>query len=289
MDMDSLETNKAIRVPVVLLIDNSASMDVVVEGQYEETDEIKQLDGKTVRVVRGGVSLSDKVVTGVNTFYQIISNHFDAKKSCEIAIVSFSDEAKLVEDFSTIEYKKEFTRFDKMGNNTNMSLGIEEALRVLEERKRMYRQKGVDYYQPWLVLFTDGNPSDKIKEAQKKLKQMEKDNKLTIYVISLDKRVNMEVLKGFSNKKDPIELDEENFEKFFEWLGKSIATVSIDRDHGEFDDYEEDEAFLDVTNYLNYYKLTVEQLASKILKENVDVTTNDEEQEEIVVIDEWDI
>ncbi len=31
--------------------------------------------------------------------------------------------------------------------------------------------------------------------------------------------------------------------------------------------YSIDEAFLDVTNYLNYYKLTVEQLASKILKE----------------------
>ncbi len=41
-----------------------------------------------------------------------------------------------------------------------MGAGVEQALNILEKRKAEYSSKGVDYYQPWMVLMTDGYPTD---------------------------------------------------------------------------------------------------------------------------------
>ena len=46
--------------------------------------------------------------------------------------------------------------------NTPMGEGVRLALDLLDKRKQEYKDKGVDYYQPWLVLMSDGQPNGNV-------------------------------------------------------------------------------------------------------------------------------
>ncbi len=279
-----LEINKAIRVPLVLLIDNSASMKTVIEGEYEKTGKIVKLDGRVLEEVHGGVSLSDKVVEGVNLLYDIIRSADETKYSCEIAIVSFSNEAKLEEDFATVEYKEKFEPLKDESDLTNMAKGITLALKVLEDRKQLYKDTGVPYYQPWLMLFTDGDSTEKITGVQKTLKKLEAEQKLTTYIISLHEDVNLENLKGFSDKSEPIELDTKDFKKFFQWIGMSMRKVVIDKGHDEFDDFEEQD--------IEIIETPPEEVVDEDeVEDDIDEVFEEEQEEPIEEFqsDKWDI
>ena len=39
-----------------------------------------------------------------------------------------------------------------------MEEAVMQALKLLETRKKEYVDAGVDYYQPWMVIMSDGQP-----------------------------------------------------------------------------------------------------------------------------------
>ena len=52
------------------------------------------------------------------------------------------------------------------------------------------------------------------------------NKKLTIFPIGIGNSADMNVLKRFSPKRDPLKLKGLNFKEFFEWLSKSVSRVS---------------------------------------------------------------
>lgn len=48
-----------------------------------------------------------------------------------------------------------------------MGEAVNLVLDLLERRKQEYKDKGVDYYQPWLVLMADGAPNGSSSEYMK--------------------------------------------------------------------------------------------------------------------------
>ena len=175
----------------------------------------------------------EKLNEGVKVFYDAIKGDEQAAMSCEIAIVTFDSEVTVVEDFSTVD-QKEPVNFTANGG-TAMAHGVEKALDLLDERKRKYKENGVDYYQPWLVLITDGKPGDMedIPAAQARTKALMESKKLVIFPIAVggdlesDKTQGiMDVLNGFCTVPKARHLKGLKFEELFEWLGKSLSAVS---------------------------------------------------------------
>ena len=110
-----------------------------------------------------------------------------------------------------------------MGEAVNM------ALDMLEERKKKYREHGVDYYQPWLVLMTDGAPNGsdaELHRAAQRTCDMVNSRKLTVFPIGVGPDADMQVLKNFSPKRSPLKLNGLKFREFFEWLSQSVSTTS---------------------------------------------------------------
>ncbi len=104
------------------------------------------------------------------------------------------------------------------------------ALDCLEKRKQEYKNVGVDYFQPWLVLMTDGKPTTKEHtEAGPHAVKLEAQGKLVVFPIGIGPRADMTTLAMFSKKNDPLRLNELNFRLFFEWLSKSVVRVSQSR------------------------------------------------------------
>lgn len=190
--------NPTSRVPIVLCLDTSGSM-------Y----------GPPIRELSKGVSL----------FYQSIFDDEVARYSAEIGIVTFGNGGiRRAADFGSVERppKLDFAA----GGSTPMGGAVSEALDILEDRKRQYRAKGVDYFQPWLVLMTDGAPTDDIDEAAERVRDMLNQRRLSVFPIGIGSEADMDVLAQFSPGRDPLRLRGLEFRKFFEWLSASVQRVS---------------------------------------------------------------
>lgn len=225
--VQDLVNNPTPRVPICLCLDTSGSMGAV-EGDCVQTGETIFEDGKTWNVVTGGTSRIDELISGVRQFYDAIKEDEMAVYSAEICIVIFNDDATCVMDFANIERQEELPELIASGD-TAMGEGVNLALDLLEERKQEYREKGVDYYQPWLVLMTDGEPNGRREELEKAIKRttdMVNSKKLTIFPIGIGDETDMNTLNKFSPKRPALKLQGLKFREFFAWLSQSVSRVS---------------------------------------------------------------
>ncbi|WP_282186794.1 vWA domain-containing protein [Microbacterium aerolatum] len=161
----------------------------------------------------------------VNLFYDAIDEDDDAHDSAEINIVEFNSSAAMVHDFASIDRLHRIETLNASGA-TSMGAGVNLALDSLEKRKATYSDSGVLYYQPWLVLMTDGGPTDNIDTAVSRVVDLVENKKLTVFPIGIGERADMRTLARFSPSREPLRLSGLKFQEFFEWLSKSVARVS---------------------------------------------------------------
>ena len=199
---EDLVNNPTARVPVCLCLDVSGSM------QGEPIQELNE---------------------GVRLFYDAIKEDETALHSAEICIVTFGGEgAKKVCDFASVEIQPDAPTLYPNGG-TPMGEAVNLALDLLEERKQEYRDAGVDYYQPWLVLMTDGcsNGSQSMLESSiSRTVSMIENRKLTIFAIGIGSGADMNTLNRYSPKRQALRLQGLKFSEFFDWLSKSVSRTS---------------------------------------------------------------
>ena len=201
IQLDDLVDNPTPRVPVVLCLDCSGSM------SGEPIDELNE---------------------GVSTFYKAINEDEVARYSAEICIVTFGPVQKET-DFQTLDMNSRPPQLSADGA-TPMGEAVKLALDLLDERKQQYRQNGVDYYQPWLVLMTDGEPyggsTQVLNEQIDRVVRLVESRKLTVFPIGIGANADMNVLNRFSPGRSALKLKGLNFADFFSWLSKSVSKVS---------------------------------------------------------------
>lgn len=227
--VDDLVNNPTPRVPIVLCLDTSFSMGAVEDdGTLEYTGEKIYRDGQEWDIVKGGTSRIAELQKGVRLFYDAIREDEIAQFSAEICIVTFADSAKCLVDFATIDRQENMPDFVANGE-TFMGEGVNLALDLLGQRKQEYKDKGVDYYQPWLVLMTDGEANGNEKELARAISRTNaliNEKKMTIFPIGIGPEAGMETLKRFSPKRKPLRLKGLKFQEFFAWLSDSVSRTS---------------------------------------------------------------
>ncbi len=193
---NELADNPTKRVPVCLCLDISSSM-----------------DGEPIRQLNEGVKL----------FYEAINDDEMAKQAADVCIVTFGGTANCVQDFQSIadEIAPQFSS----GGGTPMGEAVNMAMDLLDDRKKEYQDNGTEYFQPWLVLITDGEPTDSFTQAAQRTSDLANNKKLTIFPIGVD-GCNLNTLEKFSPKRKPIMLKGLNFKEFFQWLSQSVAITS---------------------------------------------------------------
>lgn len=197
ISQQELVDNPTPRVPICLVLDTSGSM-----------------EGNPI----------DELNEGVKTFFDAILSDDIAQWSAEISIVTFGDAVKQILNFASIQKQKCPTL--GAGGETPMGEAVNLALDLLERRKEEYKSLGIDYYQPWMVLMTDGQPTDDIEPASNRTRELIEKRKLTIFPIGIGKDADMAVLEMFSPIRKPLRLKGLNFKGFFEWLSQSVSKVS---------------------------------------------------------------
>jgi uncharacterized protein YegL len=170
----------------------------------------------------------DELNEGVRAFYDAIREDETAMYSAEISIITFGGTCELVNDFMNIDYDTVIPTLRAKGG-TPMGEAVNLALNYLENRKQKYKDAGVDYFQPWLVLMTDGKPNGSESELQRAItrtRELINSKHLSIFPIGIGDEADMKVLSEFSPKHPPYKLLGLNFREFFAWLSQSVSRTS---------------------------------------------------------------
>ncbi|MCI0640323.1 MAG: VWA domain-containing protein [Gemmataceae bacterium] len=201
---EDLLLNPTNRVPIALCLDASGSM------AGAPMDELNQ---------------------GVRVFFDALQADPIAKASAEVALVTFADRAETAVDFQGLERISQPPVMTSTGGLTSLGEGVNLALDLLETRKDEYQNAGVDYFQPWLVLMTDAQPTDisNAQQAGQRACDMEGQGKLVVINIGIGTSADMNTLAMFSKKHKPFSLQGLKFRECFQWLSKSVIRVSQSR------------------------------------------------------------
>jgi uncharacterized protein YegL len=196
--LEELTDNPSARVPICLTLDTSGSMSGA---------KIKELNA------------------AIQWFFDEVKRDEQASISAEIAIVSFGSQVTKVADFSGVDRLN--APILKAHGSTAMGLAVTDSLALLEKEKRRYSEMGIEYFQPWLVLMTDGEPSDDITESVRQCADLIARKKLTVFPVAIGAEANLATLGMFAPNVEPLRVGSDGLRKFFRWLVASIKTQSM--------------------------------------------------------------
>lgn len=191
---DNFAENPEPRCPCVLLLDTSGSM--------------------------GGMPIT-QLNEGVRTFRQELQMDPLATKRVEVAVVTFGP-VTIESEFHTVPnfHPREL----ETTGDTPMGEAIETGIEMVTRRKKEYKDHGVAYYKPWIILITDGAPTDEWAKAARLVHEGEASKSFAFFAIGVDS-ANMEILRQIS-VRDPLKLKGLMFREFFMWLSASMKMVS---------------------------------------------------------------
>ena len=150
----------------------------------------------------------------------------------DVAIIAFGSEAEVIMEMSPAnQYQAPILQ---AGGLTAMNGAIDLGLDIIEERKRIYRSIGTEYYRPWLFVLTDGYPTDTSDQDTVKVRLQDyiRNNKIVYMPMSIGTGVDKAILQAYypdefaANKKIILKATQNNFRDAFQWLSNSISKVS---------------------------------------------------------------
>ncbi|MBS0349493.1 MAG: VWA domain-containing protein [Proteobacteria bacterium] len=193
---DDLIDNPTPRCPVALVLDTSGSM----SGQP-----IEQLNA------------------GIRLFIDEVKRDDLARWSVDLAVYTAGGSADCIQSFIGVEQIAGFSPLNASGG-TPLGQATRMALDDLEARKKSYRDTGVPYYQPWLVMISDGAPDYGWQDVARRASALSAQRKLVSLPIGVQ-GADLDVLSQFSSKP-AVALDGLKFRELFQWFSASMARVS---------------------------------------------------------------
>jgi len=191
---DDFANNPESRCPCILLLDTSGSMAGLPIEQLNE----------------GVITLKNELVSDPL-----------ASKRVELAVVTFGP-VHLEADFQTVGNfnPRNLTASGDTPIGAAITLGID----LVNRRKKVYKENGIGYYKPWIILITDGAPTDSYINAAQLVKEGEANNSFAFFAVGVE-QANFTILKSIS-VREPLKLKGLMFREFFLWLSSSMKMVS---------------------------------------------------------------
>lgn len=190
------------RCPVVLVLDASSSM----------------------AEPRPGESLTplEHLNNGLDTLVTELNKDPLARRRVEISVVAYGTSVQPATPFATVDNL--VLPILEPAGITSTGKAVEVALDAIEARKKSYKDNGIQYFKPWILLITDGLATDDVTAAATRVKDAEARNSVAFFPVGVD-GADMDALSKLS-AREPLMLKGLNFEELFVWLSASQSAVS---------------------------------------------------------------
>lgn len=204
--LKDLPVNPSQRLPCMLVLDCSDSMNE------------KGPDGK---------SRIQELNEGLLVLENELKQDELAARRVQLAIICVGGVAQGAELMLDWTDAAAFSAFElQASGQTPLGKGMEIALDLVEQQKRAYDAHGINYYRPWIMIITDGAPSDNAEweRACAKSRQAERDRKCVIYPIGVS-GANLKVLQQASSTEAKM-VRGLAFKELFVWFSRSVGMVA---------------------------------------------------------------
>ena len=201
--------NKDQKCPVVLLLDTSGSM----AGQ--PIDELNKALVKLKEDILNEPTLSSRL---------------------EIGIVAFDDDARVERAIDLVTPETDLPILN-VGGTTNLVAGMNKAIEIVSDRKSFYKSNGEQYYRPFIVLFTDGDPTntpEEIEQLDQTIQQMSDEKRFVFLPFGVG-GADMQLLSKLAAQTEDQRLkgkavayqmtNETKFSGVFEFVSASISSA----------------------------------------------------------------
>lgn len=152
----------------------------------------------------GGTRISE-LNRAFNQFITAMKRDENVLQSADVAVITFGGKVSIDKPFGSLQ-KQEFSRINVNERSfTPMGEAITSALKLLELRKNAYRDRGIKYFKPWIVIITDGEPegpnaTDNFQQALVQINQLERENKVFVFNVAIGDDCSFDNLKKLSIK-----------------------------------------------------------------------------------------
>lgn len=199
----SLAENADPRCPVVLVLDSSGSMGEILPGETE--------------------SALQALNTGLDTLVTELNKDPLARRRVELSVVTYGSDVTPATPFATVD--KIVLPTLVASGATSTGKAVETALDALDARKKEYKAAGIEYYRPFVILISDGLPTDDMTTAVKRVQEYEEAKKLVFFAVGVE-GADIDRLSQFSPARGAMKLKGVKFVEFFTWLSASQSAVS---------------------------------------------------------------
>jgi uncharacterized protein YegL len=198
------------RTPCVLILDTSGSMQTATSN-----------GGTRIGALNEGIKLLE----------QSLKEDSTALVRVQLAIVTAGgpqNEADLMMDWTDATHFEAFPL--KADGSTPLGRAMRIGLQIVEQAKKNLNQSGISYTRPWMMVITDGEPTDTNEEwasAVRECREAEAGRKVEIFTIGVE-GANMSKVAEISSKP-PLQLEGMKFRELFVWLSASLSAASRSR------------------------------------------------------------
>lgn len=207
------------------------------------TDYINNPNQRTpcVLVLDVSGSMNDKTPTGRSRIQELSAGLFALQEALnedstalvrvQLAVVSVGgprSQAEVMMDWTDATHFQAFNLSAYGG--TPLAVGLRLGLDLIEQAKQNLKASGVSYTRPWMMVISDGEPSDSQSDwdhAVLKCQLAEEGNKVEIFSIGVD-GADLNKMSEFS-KRPPLVLADMKFRELFVWLSASLSAASRSR------------------------------------------------------------
>lgn len=169
----------------------------------------------------------DKLNQGISEFSAALSNDPLASGRMDVCLITFGDHVETVVPFCPASsFQPPVLTAD---GETCFNAGIIAALDAIQQRRQVYFEAGITSYAPWLVVITDGVPTDteRESEARSRLEEFYNRNKLVFLPMGVGS-ADFAILKSYTKNGDGVVLaaKAENFAKGFQYISDSLSDLA---------------------------------------------------------------
>jgi uncharacterized protein YegL len=166
---------------------------------------------------------------GLLGFGEYLRSKNSTRFSVEVSIITFNSNIECVQEPALVDDMQTTDKFPlKVSGTTKLVDGVRAAINKVEDRKQWYRNNGIAFFRPWVVLITDGFPNadQDIDGLANEINIGHKGKHFAFLPMGVEGADPNFLNKIATSEFPPLPIDWDKFNNVFKWLSNSLDKVS---------------------------------------------------------------